>query len=199
MENEGRLIDIPYRTSPPLLFVFQQTANLQAGAYDFPAGMKVPFSPERPIRANSLYLFQTMDFAMDIDQNDYLAADTEAFTFSMYVQSDAGGAALREPVPLVKYLDRTPYILSILGAEMMGSAYPGMTPGSAAPTINYNRLQGSILGNLVQTPALAGKTSVTATMLFSVQEITDETFISEFVKRAGRVKARANAQGNNYA
>lgn len=197
--REGRLIDIPYRTSPPLLFVYQQTAQLQAGAYTFPAGGKSPFTPERPIRPNSLYLFQTMDFAMDVEQNDFVAAPgSSAFRFSMYIQSDAGGPALREPVPLVKYLDKTPYILSILGSEMLGSAYPGMTTGSAAPTVNYNRLQGNVVGTLTQTAALIGKTSLTATMLFSVQEVTDDTFIAEFNARASRVRARPQRHGSNY-
>lgn len=183
---EGRLADIPYRTSPPLLFVFQQTANLAAGVYDFPAGMKAAFSPERPIRANSLYLFKTIDFAMDIDENDYLAADSQAFTFSMYQQSDAGGPALREPIPLVKYLQRTPYALSILGNELLGTAYPGQTPNSPAATVQFNRLLGSVVGTLTQTPNLLGKTDVTATILFTAQEITDDNFIGDFVKRSGR-------------
>jgi hypothetical protein len=190
---EGRLIDIPYRTSPPLLMVFQQTASLLAGGYAFPAGTKTVFSPERPIRPNSLYLFQTMDFAVDIAEGDYLAAVTAAMNFSMYVQGDAA-PALREPVPLVKYLDKIPYALNILGTELLGDSYPGSANVAQTQGFTFNRLLGNITGTLTQTAALLGKASVTATMLFSVQEVTDRLFIQDFVQRGQRSRAPRQSQ-----
>jgi len=182
---EGRLIDIPYRTSPPLIMVFQQTANLIAGVYTFPAGLKSVFTPSRPINPNSLYIFQTMDFAVDVAEGDYLGAVSAAMNFSMYVQSDAS-PALREPIPLVKYLQRIPYILNILGSELLNESYPGAVSAPQTQGFMYNRLLGNITGVVTQTAALIGKTSLTGTMVFSVQEITDHAFIKDFVARGHR-------------
>lgn len=181
---DGRLVDIPYRTSPPILFVYEQTANLIAGTYDFPDGSKNTFTPSRPILANSLYIFNTLDFAADIAEIDYQSARNAAPQFSMYVQSDAGGPALREPIPLVKYFTVMPYILNILGTEMLGQAYPGSA--AVSPTQNFfnNRLMGSIVGNLTQVPALQGKTSITLTLVFTAQEITDRNFLQDFNDRS---------------
>lgn len=181
---EGRIGDIPYFTSPPVLFVYKQAANLVAGAYDYPAGAKATFTPSRPINPNYLYLFQTMDFACDIDENDYMGAYTAALEFSMYVQSDAGGPALREPMPLVKYYKTLPYVLSILGVELLGQAYQNNSGISPAQGFSHNRLLGNIIGNISQTAALLGKQSVTATVVFSVTEVTDTNFVRDFIARS---------------
>lgn len=190
---EGRLGDIPYRTSPPLLFVYTETASLNAGVYDWPVGGKAAFTPSRPINANSLYLFQTMDFACDIDQADYQSAISSQMNFSMYLQSDAGSPALREPIPLVKYYQTIPYILNILGTELLGEAYQNSSGITPAQGYSFNRLLGDINGTLTQTPTLLGKTSITATMVFSVQEITDKNFIKDFTDRS---EAAMSKQGN---
>ena len=198
---EGRLNDIPYRTSPPLLFVYTEAASLSAGVYNWPVGVKAIFTPSRPINANSLYLFNTMDFACDIDQADYQSAISTQMNFSMYLQSDAGSPALREPIPLVKYYNTIPYILNILGTELLGEAYQNSSGISPAQGFSFNRLLGDINGTLTQTPTLLGKASITATLVFSVQEITDKNFIKDFVDRSEaamasqRVNDRMNAKG----
>lgn len=181
---EGRLNDIPYRTSPPLLFVYTESAALLAGAYTWVNGVKSSFTPSRPINANSLYLFKTLDFACDVDQADFQGAVTTALSFSMYLQSDAGGPALREPVPLVKYFNTLPYILNILGTELLGEAYQNASGVSPAQGFTFNRLMGDISGVVTQTPALIGKASITATLVFAAQEITDKNFIKDFVDRS---------------
>lgn len=181
---EGRLNDIPYRTSPPLLFVYTETANLIAGVYLWPLGGKAAFTPSRPINANSLYIFRTMDFACDVDQADFQSSVSSALSFSMYLQSDAGGPALREPVPLVKYFNTLPYVLNILGTELLGEAYQNASGVSPAQGFTFNRLMGDINGTITQTPALIGKASITATIVFTAQEITDRNFISDFVARS---------------
>lgn len=198
---EGRLDDIPYRTSPPVLFVYQQSAPLSGGVYTFPTGIKAPFTPSRPINANSLYIFRTLDFACDIDQADFQSAiinfSTDAFYFSMYLQSDGGSPALREPVPLVKYFNIIPYVLNILGSQLLGEAYQnssGVTPNQG---FFFNRLLGGISGILTQTPTLIGKDTITATIVFSVTEITDKNYIKDFVDRseAGIRKNKGPAHG----
>lgn len=180
----GRLDDIPYWTSPPLIFTYRETAPVAAGAYTFLAGTKAVFTPSRPIRANALYVFKTLDFSFDIDQSDYMGAYTTLPLFSMYLQSDSAAPALREPIPLSKYFDTIPYVLNILGAELLEQAYPGQT-AITTQEVSYNRLLGSVEGVVAQTAALLGKASLTATIVFTVQEVVDEHFISEFKALAG--------------
>jgi hypothetical protein len=192
---EGRLIDIPYRTSPPLLFVYTESAALVAGAYAWPLGGKATFTPSRPINANSLYLFKTLDFACDVDQADFQSAVTTALSFSMYLQSDGGSPALREPVPLVKYYNILPYVLNILGTELLGMAYQNSSGTSSAQGFTFNRLMGDVNGTITQTPALIGKASITATIVLSAQEISDRNFIKDFVDRSESVRARKNGGG----
>jgi hypothetical protein len=192
---EGRLIDIPYRTSPPILFVYSETASLAAGAYNWVNGVKSTFTPSRPITANSLYVFHTMDFACDIDPADYQGAISSQLNFSMYLQSDASSPALREPIPLVKYFNTLPYTLSILGTELLGEAYQNSSGITPAQGFSFNRLIGDISGSLVQTPSLLGKTSITATLVFSVQEISDRNFIQDFINRSEAGQTGNRRQG----
>lgn len=183
--GSGRLLDIPYWTSPPLVFTYRETANILAGSYTFLSSTKGVFTPSRPIRANALYKFWTFDFAMDVAEIDYLGAITTLPQFSMFLQSDAAAPALREPIPLAKYFNTLPYSLSVLGEELLERAYPGANAVTPTQGYTFNRLLGSVEGALLQTPALMGKNSVTATTVFTVQEIVDEHFISEFKGRAG--------------
>lgn len=185
MKN-GRLIDIPYHTSPPLLFTFKQTAVSGAvvvGQYNFTTVpvTKIAFTPSRPINGNVLYSFQTVTFAMDIDQSEYQDAIQVQPEFSMYLQSDATGPALREPIVLAKYLEIVPYRLHILGSDLLNAAYPGQSGFSAAAQgYSFNRLLGTVNGILNQTPSLIGRNSITAVLIFSVQEIVDDEFIRAF-------------------
>ncbi len=181
---QGRLADIPYHNSPPVLFVYTQAANIVAGVYNFPAGAKAPFTPSRPINPNHLYLFNTLDFACDVDENDYMGAYTAALSLSVYVQSDAGAPAFREPIPLVKYYKTLPYTLGILGVEMLGQAYQNNSGISPAQGFSYNRLQGNIVGAIAQTAPLLGKASITATCVFTVTEVSDVDFIADYIARS---------------
>ena len=184
----GRLIDLPYHDSPPLLFTYRQTAALAAGSYTFsPPVTKGVFTPSRPILPNALYSFSTMTFAMDIDENDYFGAIATLPSFSMYVQSEAAAPGLREPMVLSKYLANIPYILHILGGELLQDAYPGQTAPATAQGFTHNRLLGSVGGILTQTPALLGKASLTAIIILSAQEIVSEEFVAAF-------KAESNEQ-----
>lgn len=172
---QGRLIDIPYYTSPPLLFTFRQSATVAAGSYTFLQTALTPFTPSRPIQPNVLYMFETMTFAFDIDENDYFGAIATLPQFSMYLQSDASAPNLREPVVLSKYFSKLPYKLAIIGSELLGQSSDTALQGF----IN-NRLLGNITGVLTQTPALLGKATVTAIMIFTVQEVGDNDFITDF-------------------
>lgn len=175
---DGRLNDIPYLSSPPLLFTYSQTAAVVAGSYTF-TNAKSVFTPSRPIQPNILYMFETMDFAMDIDQGDYFGAIATLPQFSMYLQSDASSPAFREPMQLAKYFNTLPYKLAVMGSELLGV--------SDQPTLQgfqNNRLLGGVNGVLTQTPALLGKLSITAILVFAVQEISEHRFIADFKARA---------------
>lgn len=176
---EGRLIDIPYLTSPPLLFTFRQTANVAAGSYTFPQATTIAFTPSRPIQPNILYMFDSVTFAFDIDENDYFGAITTQPQFSMYLQSDAAAPSLREPLQLAKYLPALPYRLAVMGSELLGAS-----DDTALQGFQSNRLLGNVTGILSQTPALLGKMSITAILIFSVQEISDNKFVEDFKKRS---------------
>lgn len=176
---EGRLIDIPYLTSPPLLFTFRQTAAVVAGSYTFPQTTTIAFNPSRPIQPNILYMFESVTFAFDIDENDYFGAIATLPQFSMYLQSDAAAPSLREPLQLAKYLPALPYRLAVMGSELLGAS-----DNTALQGFQSNRLLGNVTGVLAQTPALIGKMSVTALLIFSVQEISDNKFIEDFKQRA---------------
>jgi hypothetical protein len=181
----GTLGAIPYWTSPPLVFTYRETAALAAGAYTFLAGTKAVFTPTRPIRANALYLFKTFDFSFDIAEIDYMGAIATLPLFSMFLQSDSAAPALREPIPLSKYFQTLPYVLNILGEELLEQAYPGSAAVTPTQGYTFNRLLGSVEGIVNQTAALIGKATLTATIVFTVQEIVDEHFISDFKALAG--------------
>lgn len=176
---DGRLIDIPYLTSPPLLFTFRQTAAVAAGSYTFPQATSIAFTPSRPIQPNILYMFGSVTFAFDIDENDYFGSIATLPQFSMYLQSDSSAPSLREPLQLAKYFPALPYRLAIMGSELLGQS-----DNTALQGFQNNRLLGNVTGVLSQTPALLGKMSVTAILIFSVQEVSDNKFIEAFKERA---------------
>jgi hypothetical protein len=192
----GRLIDIPYWTSPPLLFTYRETVILGAttpGTYTFLTPTKAAFTPSRPIRPNALYMFDTLDFSMDVAEIDYQGAIATLPQFSMFLQSDSAGPTLREPVPLSKYFQTLPYRLHILGSELLEPAYPGQAATTPTQGYTFNRLLGSVGGIVTQTAALLGKASMTATVVFTVQEIVDEGFITAFQGRAGEQRSVGKA------
>ncbi len=175
----GLRIDVPYAKSPPVIFTFRQTANLALGQYDF-GGVTTPvlksvFTPDRPLQPNALYLFNTLSFSMDIDETDYQSGIQTLPAFQAYVQSDAAAPAFREALALDKYFENYPYRLSILGNSSVNE-----TQGAAGDT--FNKFFGSITGVLNQTASLVGKAAVTGIVKFTAQEITDKTFISDFIK-----------------
>lgn len=185
----GRLIDVPYASSPPILFTYRQTAVLSGGFYDFGGTSgsitKNAFLPDRPIQPNVLYLFDTITFAMDVDQNDYQAAIVTLPQFSAYVQADASGPTLREPVVLPQYLVNVPYPLSFIGTATVQQNYPGaVAPVGNVSASTTNRFLGSVTGKLTATANLEGKQSITAILTLSAVEVKDNAFIEAFRNQA---------------
>lgn len=180
--TQGRLIDIPYAKSLPVLFTYRVTAPLALGQYDF-GGVttpvrRTPFLPERPLLPNALYLFDSLSFSMDVDQNDYQAAIDVMPSFAVYNQADAGAVALREAVSLDKYFENYRYRLSLLGSLSTQESNAGG---------RFNKLYGSVSGVVNQTANLVGKASLTAIIKFTAMEVADKAFIRAFVEM-GRVR-----------
>lgn len=173
----------------PLLFTYRQTATVGAGAYNFSSDTTAnAFTPDRPISQNVLYIIKTMSFAMDIAEEDYWSAIDPTLggvlpEFSMYVQAEGGAPALREPLVLSRYFERLPYLLPLIGKDLLTDAYPGSSASPVAQSFNQNRLLGLVRGNLAQTASLLGKASITAIISFTVHEITDQELIAQIQGR----------------
>src|SRR5690606_13731681 len=168
----------------PLLFTYRQTAAGAAGVYNFTSDTTAKaFTPDRPIAQTILYIVKTMSIAMDISPEDYVSAIDRSLRgvlpeFSMYVQSEGGAPALREPLVLSRYFERLPYLLPIIGKDLLTDAYPGASAAPTAQGFNQNRLLGLVSGTLAQTASLLGKASVTAVLSFTVHEITDQELVA---------------------
>jgi hypothetical protein len=148
---------MPLMVSPPLLFQFEQTAVLLAGIYEF-LPVRIAFTPDRPVNPTATYYFKTITTFADITEEDYSSAIAEMLKFRMFLESEAGGSFLREPVRLGKYLDNLPFDFAL------------------DPAVDPNRFQGSLEGVINQTPSLIGKPDITVTVIIAAQEINDQGF-----------------------
>lgn len=177
----GRINDIPYNDSPPLKFTYQQAAALSLGTYTFTAGTRQAFTPDRPINPNVLYHFRSLDFMVDVDEIDFTQNVGAWISFSMYLQSEAGSPALREPILLPKYFQNLEHTAFILGSQMLEAAYPGGVANTTTQGFTFNRLLGNLAGTVSQSTALLGKQSLNGIVLLTVQEIVDQEFIGAFM------------------
>jgi hypothetical protein len=155
--------EVPLLASPPLIFLFRQTASLLAGAYEFAAG-RTDFSPVRPINPGTLYWFRALSVFADISEEDYQGAIVTMPTFTAYEQQEAGASFFREPVPLGAFYSALPFEYAKIS------------------TRSGNKMLGSIVGELQQTASLLGKTSVTISIVLSVQEVGDKRFSDSLQK-----------------
>ena len=162
-----RLEDMPYYQSPPIQFVFSQTAPLEFGQYVFPIA-KALFTPDRPILDNALYYFRTITCTADITELDYESAvdASTPFQFHCFEQSLSGSPRFREPILIAKFLENFDYRLLFL------------------PRQEPNALLGSFQGTIIQTASLLGKEDITFKMVISAQEITDDGFVGMVTKNA---------------
>lgn len=160
-----RLEDLPYWSSPPIQFVFEKSAPLLAGSYEW---LPVPavLTPLRPIIDNALYFFRSISLAADISELDFESAITDTPKFYTYLSGDAKSVLFREPILMNKFYDQFDYRMTFLRSK------------------GANQLFASFSGVLLQTAALIGKTSVTLKAVISAQEIVDDNFINEFQNRS---------------
>lgn len=159
-----RAEDLPYYTSPPIQFVYESTANLNAGAYtwnDTPTAL----TPNRPLVVNSMYFFRNISLTADIAEFDFTSNILTTPEFRSYRVSDQLTMMYREPVLMTKFFDQFDYRLwwtTQREADSIRAAFSGI---------------------LQQGAGLLGKNAITLKAIISAQEVTDQNYVEAF-KRA---------------
>lgn len=161
-----RLEDLPYTSSPPIQFVYRQTSTLTAGNYPFSVTTPQQLATVRPLIANSLYYFRSVTVVADIDEGDYLSSITDIPTFQMYALSTGKQILFREPLSIAKYFQNFDYRLVWQTQREDDQFYC------------------AINGNLKQIDSLIGKTTITISVVLSVQEIVDTAYIMRFTQKS---------------
>lgn len=157
-----RLEDLPYFSSPAVQFVYKQTATLAAGSYIF-ASAPAQLTPPRPVMQNVVYYFRSLTISADIAENDYLSAITNVPTFQTFLKGTGRQIHFREPIVIAKYFQNFDYRLCWITQR------------------EDDEIFGSINGTLNQTAALIGKSSITISVVISVQEVVDQNFVKRFI------------------
>jgi hypothetical protein len=165
-----RLEDLPYWTSPPIQFVYEQTVPVALGAFDWPrldnANPPALFTPDRSLVDNALYYFRNISLAADISELDFEANIVTTPRFYPYLTADGKTTVLfREPIVMNKFYQDYEYRYIWLRSK------------------GNNQLLGKFVGNLIQGPNLVGKSSVTLKAVISAQEIVDEEFVDLITKQ----------------
>ena len=162
----GSVLSLPYSQSRPLILAGRLTAPLVAGVYTWDGS---PFDavPAVTLRAEYLYILASVSVAADLDGSDYSAAIDTSYAAS--------------PIPTVRILQR-------FGQSVLPDAVPVPTYFSDlgilypfAPRVQGNGVQFSALGQLVQTPALVGKPSVSLAVSALLYEVIDPVWIRRFM------------------
>lgn len=168
-----RLEDLPYSSSPPIQFVYRQTAALLAGQYRFRVTTPQPLAVLRPLIANSVYYFRSVTITADIDEGDYLSSILTIPTFQMHPLSTGKQILFREPLVIAKYFQNFDYRLAWQTQR------------------EDDQLFCTISGLLDQTAGLIGKASITLSVVLSAQEIVDDSFIDRFTQKSYPKKVRS--------
>lgn len=153
--------DLPYWTSPPIQFVYESTATLNAGLYQW-TDLPSVLTPNRPIQNNALYYFRSITLTADIAEMDFEANILTSPEFFTFLQSDARAVLFREPLIMNKYYQQFDYRLTWISRQ------------------SDNQLFAAFSGTLVQGPALVGVNSITLKAVISAQEIIDDNYIKLF-------------------
>jgi hypothetical protein len=159
-----RIEDLPYWGSPPIQFVYEQTAPLVLGQYVF-NGVPAPLAIPRPLLVQAMYYFRNITLTADISEEDYtlsILSTAQTPQFQLYKLSDNGIQLFREPVRMTSFFQQFDYRLAWQTQQ------------------SNDVLTGSVFGTLNQTAGLIGKTSVTIKAVIAAQEIIDDKFTSLF-------------------
>ena len=165
-----RIEDLPYWSSPPIQFVYEQTADLFLGKYTFaiaagggvPANTPQPLAISRPLIENTIYYMRNITLSADIGRDDFLGAIVTTPNFQLYKQSENNIQLYRESIRMSDYFQQFDFRLAWQTQK------------------NSDVLLGTIVGQLTQTVALIGKSSITIKAIISAQEIVDQKFTRLF-------------------
>jgi len=169
LEDYPRIGDLSYWTSPPMQFTYIQSAALTAGTYPFTASRGAMINAKN-INAETLIYFYDMQFSADIGLLDYQQAlklaggTTDVPRFSLFLESSRNAPVLQDPIYCQDYFDGQSYQLVI---------EPKQLP---------NAITAFFQGTLQQHAGLAGVTEINLIMTMFAQQITDDSYISEFKK-----------------
>lgn len=156
-----RIEDLPYKTSPPIEFVYRSSAAFLAGFYTW-ADAPTALTPNRRLMENVLYYFRSLTFSADIEELDFTSCIVEMPQLQMYLKSNANAVLFREPVNMVKYLANFEYRFAWFTQR------------------KDDQLLAGFRGVLNQNANLVGKSPITLTAVISAQEIVDDKFIRKF-------------------
>lgn len=168
--NVPRIEDLPYATSPPVQFVYQSTATLNLGSYTW-ADTPSAFTPNRPVRDNTLYFFRHLTFAADISELDFTANIVTAPAFQTYLKSQANVMLFREPVNMVSFLKNWDFRFFLESQQE-----------ASDNSLTQDQILGTFRGSLLQGPGLVGKATITLSAIISAQEITQREYVTLFKK-----------------
>lgn len=159
-----RIEDLPYWGSPPIQFVYEQTAALVLGQYVF-NGVAAPLAIARPLLVNAIYYFRNITLTADIAEDDFTASilsTPQTPQFQLYKASDNGVQLFREPIRMTSFFQQFDYRLAWQTQQ------------------SNDVLTGSFFGTLNQTAGLIGKTEITLKAVIAAQEIIDDKFTRLF-------------------
>jgi hypothetical protein len=156
-----RAEDLPYWTSPPIQFVYESTAALAVGVYDW-NDQPSALTPNRPILNNALYFFRSITLTADVEQLDYTSNIATSPAFYMFKESDSDAVMFREPI--------------LMNTFYQNFDYRFWWQSHRANDV----LKAAFVGTLVQGAGLIGKTSITLKAIISAQEVVDEGFVNAF-------------------
>jgi hypothetical protein len=154
--------DIPYVTSPPIQFVFEQSTSLSAGIYTW-TPTPADFVPVRPILNNALYFFRTITLSADTTDFDFTTNIVITPQFHVFTFANAGAVLYREAVQMTSFYNQFYFPLWWMSKEQ------------------EDRLQGAFSGTLTQGPGLIGKNTITLKGVISATEVTDFDYIQNFL------------------
>jgi len=171
-QNVPRIPDIPYHTSYPHQFVFQQTAPLALGEYVFD-GTKALLTQQPQLIKDALYIFRHIT----------LTADTSVGVYEEAIGSSPG---FTPDVPRVQFffaqgtgapVFKTPIFMNTF---IEGWEYTRAWQNQQSP----QQLSANWQGKIRQTGALIGKPEITLKIIVAATEVTDEAYVNDFVHRS---------------
>lgn len=158
-----QLDELPYRHSPKLEWIGQTSVSPAAGSFTFPGTSAIAFTPAIPLKPRALYFLEEMDFDVNANELDFQGAVTTNFKLTLE-ESAGGNPVLRYPLEFPSFVE---------GAPIKQYFYPQAEP---------NNLNFRLAGVAEQTMALAGLTSMKATIIIRAYEITQPKAIEAILR-----------------